>query len=217
MNILTIIRTLIKNRKIAAKAILTLSVAFLLIWGITLNKKNKMLTESLEMAQNNIEAYQGSLQGSWQANNVLKLDMTKLSQQNDSLIKEIDKVRKEKKIKSSNLNSAATQTQVIYVNNSKGVRGDIVTILKDTTYTDTMQYNDLTKVSYSIGKDSVKIGLDIKNTQYLFTYKTREYKNKKNFFKRLITFDWKKVTKYRYEIVNTNDLLKTSDVRIIEK
>lgn len=217
MNILTIIRTLIKNRKIAAKAILALSVAFLLIWGITLNKKNKMLTESLEMAQNNIEAYQGSLQGSWQANNVLKLDMTKLSQQNDSLIKEIDKVRKEKKIKSSNLNSAATQTQVIYVNNSKGVRGDIITILKDTTYTDTMQYNDLTKVSYSIGKDSVKIGLDIKNTQYLFTYKTREYKNKKNFFKRLITFDWKKVTKYRYEIVNTNDLLKTSDVRIIEK
>jgi len=64
--------------------------------------------------------------------------MTKLSQQNDSLIKEIDKVRKEKKIKSSNLNSAATQTQVIYVNNSKGVRGDIITILKDTTYTDTM-------------------------------------------------------------------------------
>lgn len=57
MNILTIIRTLIKNRKIAAKAILTLSVAFLLIWGVTLNKKNKMLTESLEMAQNNIEAY----------------------------------------------------------------------------------------------------------------------------------------------------------------
>ena len=214
---LTIIRTLIKNRKIAAKAILGLSVAFLLIWGITLNKKNKMLSESLEIAQNNIEAYQGSLSESWQANNVLKLDMNKLSQQNDSLIKEIDNVRKKNKIKSSNLNSAATQKQTLHVINSKGVRGDIITILKDTVYTDTLQYNELTKVFYSIGTDSVKMGLDIQNTQYLFTYKTKEYKSKKNFFKRLITFDWKKVTKYKYEIINTNDLLKTSDVRIIEK
>lgn len=143
--------------------------------------------------------------------------MNKLSEQNDKLIQQIDSVRKINKIKSDNLHTAATQTQTIYVNNSKGVRGDIIEILKDTVYTDTLQYNDLTKVYYSIGTDSVNIALDINNTQYLYIFKTREYKNKKSFFKRLFTLDFKKVDRYKYKIVNTNDLLKEDSVRIIEQ
>ena len=217
MNILTILTWLKSHYKIAAKAILSLSAALLLIYGITLYKTNKKLSESLEIAQNNIEAYQGSLNDSQQANNVLKLDMNKLSEQNDKLIQQIDSVRKINKIKSDNLHTAATQTQTIYVNNSKGVRGDIIEILKDTVYTDTLQYNNLTKVYYSIGTDSVNIALDVKNTQYLYIFKTREYKNKKNFFKRLFTLDFKKVDRYKYKIVNTNDLLKEDSVRIIEQ
>lgn len=217
MNILTILTWLKSHYKIAAKAILSLSAALLLIYGITLYKTNKKLSESLEIAQNNIEAYQGSLNDSQQANNVLKLDMNKLSEQNDKLIQQIDSVRKINKIKSDNLHTAATQTQTIYVNNSKGVRGDIIEILKDTVYTDTLQYNDLTKVYYSIGTDSVNIALNIKNTQYLYIFKTREYKNKKSFFKRLFTLDFKKVDRYKYKIVNTNDLLKEDSVRIIEQ
>lgn len=217
MNILTILTWLKSHYKIAAKAILSLSAALLLIYGITLYNTNKKLSESLEIAQNNIEAYQGSLNDSQQANNVLKLDMNKLSEQNDKLIQQIDSVRKINKIKSDNLHTAATQTQTIYVNNSKGVRGDIIEILKDTVYTDTLQYNNLTKVYYSIGTDSVNIALDVKNTQYLYIFKTREYKNKKNFFKRLFTLDFKKVNKYKYKIVNTNNLLKEDSVRIIEQ
>lgn len=217
MNILTILTWLKSHYKIAAKAILSLSAALLLIYGITLYKTNKKLSESLEIAQNNIEAYQGSLNDSQQANNVLKLDMNKLSEQNDKLIQQIDSVRKINKIKSDNLHTAATQTQTIYVNNSKGVRGDIIEILKDTIYTDTLQYNNLTKVYYSIGTDSVNITLDVKNTQYLYIFKTREYKNKKSFFKRLFTLDFKKVDRYKYKIVNTNDLLKEDSVRIIEQ
>lgn len=217
MNILTILTWLKSHYKIAAKAILSLSAALLLIYGVTLYKTNKKLSESLEIAQNNIEAYQGSLNDSQQANNVLKLDMNKLSEQNDKLIQQIDSVRKINKIKSDNLHTAATQTQTIYVNNSKGVRGDIIEILKDTVYTDTLQYNNLTKVYYSIGTDSVNIALDVKNTQYLYIFKTREYKNKKSFFKRLFTLDFKKVNKYKYKIVNTNNLLKEDSVRIIEQ
>lgn len=216
MKIVTILRWLISHGNIAAKAILSLSAGFLLLWGVSTYKENKSLSERLELAQNNIEAYQGALNGSQQAFNVLKLDMDKLSEQNDSLLNKLDEVRKEKKIKSSELNTAATQTQTLDVIKSKGVRGDIITILKDTIYTDTLQYNDLTKVYYSIGTDSVSIALDVKNTQYLYIYKKKQYKNKKNFIKRLLTFDWKKETKYKYEIVNTNDLLNTEDVRIVE-
>lgn len=50
MEILTAISWIVKNRKIAFKAICGLAVAILLGWGITLNNKNKKLSESLEMA-----------------------------------------------------------------------------------------------------------------------------------------------------------------------
>lgn len=142
--------------------------------------------------------------------------MDKLSEQNDVLIHRIDSVRKELEIKSSELTTAATQTQIINVNHQQGVGGDLTEILKDTVYTDSILYNPLTKVYYTISKDTVSVGLDIRNTQYLYLYNHREYKNKKNFFKRLFTWDWKKVTKYKYDIVNTNDLLNTQDIRVIE-
>ena len=213
MNILTM---LMVHRNTAAKWFKGLAVALLLTWGTTTHIQNKKLTESLEMAQNNIEAYQGSLQESWQANNVLKLDMEQLSQQNDELIQKVDSVRKELKIKEKQLTTAATQSQVIYVNVEKEVQGDLIEILKDTTYTDSIKPNDLTTIYYTIGADTVNVGLDIRNTQYFYIYTQKEYKNKKNFFKRLFTLDFKKVRKYKYEIVNTNDLLNTTDVRVIE-
>ena len=168
------------------------------------------------MAQNNIEAYQGSLAGSQQANNVLRLDIETLHQQNDKLLQDLDSVRAELKIKPKQVSTAATQTQLLDVNDGKGVGGDLSEMLKDTTYTDSIKYNDLTTVYYTISKDTVNVGLRIGNTQYLYIYSQKEYKNKKNFLKRLFTLDFKKITKYKYEIVNTNDLLKTSDVRVVE-
>lgn len=204
------------HKKIAAKAILSLSAGLLLIWGVNIYRENKKLSERLEMAQNNIEAYQDALNGSQQAFGVLKLDMNTLSEQNDSLLKELDKVRKERKIKSSEITTAATQTQTINVIGGKGVEGDIISILRDTVYTDSLKYNDLTTIYYSIGTDSVKMKLDIKNTQYLYVFKKKQYKNKKNFIQRLFTFDWKKEVRYKYDIVNTNDLINTNDVRVVE-
>ena len=216
MNILTVLNLLIANRKTLFKAILGLAVAFLVGWGITLHKQNKKLSESLEMAQNNIEAYQGSLAGSQQANNVLQLSIKDLHQQNDELLQKLDSVAKTNKIKSKEINTAATQKQTLDVNEGKEVGGQLKEILKDTTYTDSIQYNDLTKVYYTIGNDTVWVGIKLENTQYLYVYTTKEYKNKKSFLKRLFTLDFKKVKKEKYDIINTNDLLKTSDVRVVK-
>lgn len=212
----TILTWLVVHQNKLIKTVLGLSVALLLAWGITLSHNNKKLSESLEMAQNNIEAYQGSLAGSQQANNVLQLSVNELQQNNDILVQKLDSVRGLLKVKPKYIKTAATQTQSVNVIDSKGVGGDIITILKDTTYNDSINYNDLTTVYYTIGKDSVSIGLKLENTQYLYTFVQRQYKNKKSFIKRLLTLDFKKVNRYKYEIVNTNDLLKTSDVRVVE-
>lgn len=168
------------------------------------------------MAQNNIEAYQDALSGAQQASGVLKLDMQKLSQENDVLVQKVDSMRKELGIKAKEIRVAATLKQIVGVNSSKEVKGDIITILKDTVYRDSILYNKYTKVYYNIGKDSVNIGLDIQNTQYLYIYKHKEYKNKKNFIQRLFTLDWKKKYTYKYKIENTNDLIQSDSIRIIE-
>ena len=145
------------------------------------------------------------------------MDIAKLKDSKDSVLLKLDSVRNKNKIKANKVTFAATQNQTLLVTKGKGVQGDLTSILKDTIYTDSLQYNDQTKVYYSIGKDSVDMTIDLKNTQYLYTYKTREYKNKKNFFQRLFTFDWKKVDKYKYKIVNSNDLIQEGDIRIVEQ
>lgn len=225
--ITAIIKWVLQHKKIAVDAILSLCIALSLIWGITLHNKNKKLSESLELSQNNIEAYQGVVSASQQANNVLKLDVANLRQTNDKLLHRIDSVMEANDIKAKNVNTIATQGQSIDVYGSKGVGGQVILprdtiITKDTVYVqdrilkDSILFNDLTKVHYNIDNDSIRIRLDIHNSQYLYIYKKREYKNKKNFFQRLFTFDWKKVTKYKYKIVNTNELIKEDEVRIIE-
>lgn len=214
---LTSISTWIKEHKrFAVELFLSLLLALSISYGTIVRRDNVKLSERIEIANNNIEAYQEIANNSQQACSVLKLDMDKLKDSNDKLIQQIDSVRRVNKIK--DLTSAATQTQSVLVSKSKGVRGsDIITILKDTTYSDSIKYNDLTVVYYTIGVDTVNVSLNIKNTQYLYTFKKREYKNKKNFLKRLLTLDFKKVDRYKYTIVNTNDLFQESDIRIIEQ
>lgn len=211
------IMQLIKNNwRMLRNIILSLLVASSLSFGIFYHNKANKLSEELKIANNNIEAYQDIVSDSQQASGVLKLDMNKLKEHNDKLIQQIDSIRKQNKIKSKELQVAATQKQILDVNKSKGVGGDIITIIKDSTYNDSIQYNNLTKIYYTIGKDSVNVRLKLDNTQYLYIYKHKEYKNKKNFFQRLLTFDWKKKYVYKYKIHNTNDLLKEDSVRVIE-
>ena len=211
------ILTKIKNNyKTLLNTVLGILLDFCLASGIFYHNKANRLSEELKMANNNIEAYQDALNGAQQASGVLRLDMKKLKDYNDKLVQQLDSVRKVEKLKSKEIQVAATQKQILNVSKSKGVGGDIITILKDSVYNDSLQYNNLTKVYYTIGKDSVNIKLDVQNTQYLYIYKHKEYKNKKNFFKRLITFDWKKKYVYKYKIHNTNNLLKEDSIRIIE-
>lgn len=211
------IMQLIKNNwRMLRNIVLGLLMASSLSFGIFYHNKANKLSEELKIANNNIEAYQDIVNDSQQASGVLKLDMNKLKEYNDKLIQQIDSIRKQNKIKYKELQVAATQKQILDVNKSKGVGGDIITIIKDSTYNDSIQYNNLTKIYYTISKDSVNVRLKLDNTQYLYIYKHKEYKNKKNFFQRLFTFDWKKKYVYKYKIHNTNDLLKEDSVRVIE-
>ena len=51
------VKWILAHWKLLSKAVLGAVIAFLIGWGVMLHKQNKKLSESLEMAQNNIEAY----------------------------------------------------------------------------------------------------------------------------------------------------------------
>lgn len=205
------------TKTVSFKAICGLAVALSIVFNIFLWKRNNKLSESLEMAQNNIESYEGALFDRAERNRVLMFDVQQLQNSNDKLIQELDSVMKSNKVKLSKVQTAATQTQEIYVTASREVQEQSIQINNPTKhYKDSIQFNEQTIVSYDISEDSIDIQLDVKNTQYLYTYSKKEWKNKKSFLKRLFTLDFKKVKKYNYEIVNTNDIIQTSNVRVIE-
>lgn len=216
MSVIAMIAWMKSHATLLRNAILGLILATSLGSGIIYHSKANKLSKELELANNNIEAYQDALSGAQQASGVLYLDMSKLKEYNDELIHKLDSVSKKEGIKTKEIQTAATQKQTIDVTKSKGVQGDIIESIKDSTYNDSLKYNDQTKVYYNISKDSVNIRLNIENSQYLYVYKHKEYKNKKNFFQRLFTLDWKKKYSYKYKIVNSNDLIKEDSVRVIE-
>lgn len=139
--------------------------------------------------------------------------MSELKEQHDVTLHKLDSVRNALKLKPKQVQVAATQTQTLDVKDSKEIDS---TLIKDKIYSDSIEFNPYTTVNYTISPDTVTIGLKISNDQYLFINKTKEYKNKKCFIKRLLTFDFKKVEKVKYQIYNTNDLIKTGDVRVVE-
>lgn len=215
MALLEAISLLWKNKKSIVKAANWLAVACLLTLCTFMHCENKRLSESLLTANNNIEAYQGIIEGKTNENRVLVLTVDQLKNTNDSILNKLVETSKKVNVKEKQLTTAATQTQTIYVNSSKGVRGNIIDAIQDSVYRDSIMFNELTSVTYTISKDTINIEIDLKNDSYLYVYKTKEYKNKKNFFKRLITLDFKKVEKTNYVIYDTNDLIKESDVRVV--
>ena len=217
MSVLTImvnVLTWMKDHyKIVTGAFLCVLTACSLTYGTIMHNKNKSLSESLEMAENHIEAYQGLQDSLQQANNVLQLRAEDFKNTKDPVINNIVKKLKDDNIKIKNVQTVATQNQSLIVSSLEPSK---IVLYKDTIYNDSIIYNNQTKLYYTIGKDTIRTTLDVQNNQNLIIHTKRIYKNKKSFLKRLLTFDFKKVTKYLYNIDNSNDLIKTDSVRVIE-
>lgn len=164
------------------------------------------------MAQNNVEAYQGLLSNSQQANRVLQLTVEELQQSNDEQVENMVNTAKANDIKPKQISTAATQRQSLSVTGSN----KIDTVYRDINIVDSIVYNSYTKLYYNIYNNIIDTKLDILNTQQLLVYTKKQYKNKKSFIKRLLTLDFKKVTTTEYKIVNSNDLIQQDSVRVIQ-
>ena len=190
-------------------------LAVIIIIGLTAfcfyqNKRIKVLDTELGQVTNNYEYYQSLTGKLKEQNRTLQLSIADLNNTNDSLLQNALEVQKELKIKDKNLQ----QIQVINTQ-MKDTVTQIIT--KDVNFKEELKVNPLTTIIIE-RKDSVLTAiLDLRNSQILFVEEKKQYRNKyKNGFQRFLHFDWKKDRVRKYQIQNSNSLIKVTDTRVVE-
>lgn len=190
-------------------------LAVIIIIGLTAfcfyqNKRINVLDTELGQVTNNYEYYQSLTGKLKEQNRTLQLSIADLNNTNDSLLQNALEVQKELKIKDKNLQ----QIQVINTQ-MKDTVTQIIT--KDINFKKELKLNPLTTIIIE-RKDSILTAiLDLRNSQILFVEEKKQYRNKyKNGFQRFLHFDWKKDRVRKYQIQNSNILIKVTDTRVVE-
>lgn len=190
-------------------------LAVIIIIGLTAfcfyqNNRINVLDTELGQVTNNYEYYQSLTGKLKEQNRTLQLSIADLNNANDSLLQNALEVQKELKIKDKNLQ----QIQVINTQ-MKDTVTQIIT--KDVNFKEELKLNPLTTIIIE-RKDSILTAiLDLRNSQILFVEEKKQYRNKyKNGFQRFLHFDWKKDRVRKYQIHNSNNLIKVTDTRVVE-
>ena len=192
------------------KVLIIIAFSLLFINNIRLQNKVNSLDKELARSINNASTWENIANSNIDNNNTLKLTIQEYKNSNDSLIKVINDQQEKLKIKDNQLYQIASTETVI--------RDTIVEKIpiNDTDFTIELKPNQLTTITVS-RKDSIFTHtMEILNRQDLFIYTKKVYRNQyKNFFQRLIHFDFKKDRINKYQIVNSNDLINVTDTRVI--
>ena len=192
------------------KVLIIIAFSLLFINNIRLQNKVNSLDKELARSNNNASTWENIANSNIDNNNTLELTIQEYKNSNDSLIKVINDQQEKLKIKDNQLYQIASTETVI--------RDTIVEKMpiNDTDFTIELKPNQLTTITVS-RKDSIFTHtMEILNRQDLFIYTKKVYRNQyKNFFQRLIHFDFKKDKVNRYQIINSNDLIKVIDTRVI--
>ena len=199
-----IISWLSKNFKVLAVFIIGIFAAFVVLQHNQLKNKNK----EIDRLNNNILYYQEQQDTLQNDNRVLRLTVDEFKDSKDSIVQQLNNVRKELNIKDKQLEQAQSQTQQIIV--------DTAIVVKENNFKEVIRPNELTSIIIAKTDSILTAKIDIKNTQTLFLSSKKQYKRQyKNWFRRLLKFDFKKQRVYRYTIKNSNELIKVTDTKLI--
>lgn len=178
--------------------------------NIWLRSKVNTLDEALGSAKNNIVAYQNMLSNKADENRVLQLTIEDFKQSNDSLIVELSKTKDQLKIKDKTLKEAIKVSTVL-------TDTLIQEVPIDRDFSTVIQPNALTTFTIARKDTSLTCIPEIYNHQDIFITEEKVWRNAyKNFFQRLIHFDFKKDKVENYKIINSNDLIRVLDTRVIK-
>lgn len=214
---ITVILTVIKNKllncinivksnfNVIAVVIIMMLTAFLFIQ----NNKLKYVNNRLDAVQNNYEYYMNKSSNVEQQNKVLQLIIDDYKETKDSLVTEIKTTQNKLEIKDKELRQAQLLKQQI--------KHDTTVVVKSNDFKLEIKPNNLTSIIINKKDSLLTHSLSIQNQQTLFITNKRIYRNKyKNWFTRLLHFDFKKKNNISYQIHNSNDLIEITDSRMIE-
>lgn len=192
------------------KILSVIFVGLLLFNNFRLANKVNKLNEQVAISMNNAEAWEDIANKSVEKSRVLQLDIEEFKHSNDSLIKLANEQQKELKIKDKQLRQVSSVETAIRDTTVK------IVPIENKDFAIELKPNQLTTINVT-RKDSVLTHtMEILNHQDLFVYEEKVWRNQyKNFFQRLIHFDFKKDKISKYQIVNSNNLIKVLDTRII--
>ena len=192
------------------RALITIVLIYFGISNYTLRNKVNKLDNELGISKNNIEYYQNALTNSKEENRVLQLDINDFKSSNDSLINELNKTKDQLKIKDSELKSVSRISTIL-----TDTITDTITVDRD-FYVE-LKSNELTTIKINRKEGQITCIPEIYNHQDLFIIEEKVYRNKyKNWFQRLIHFDFKKDKVENYKIINSNNCIRVLDTRIIK-
>ena len=199
-----IISWLSNNFKVLAVFIIGIFAAFVVLQHNQLKDKNK----EIDRLNNNILYYQEQQDTLQNDNRVLRLTVDEFKDSKDSIVQQLNNVRKELNIKDKQLEQAQSQTQQIIV--------DTAIVVKENNFKEVIKPNNLTSIIIAKTDSILTAKIDIKNEQTLFIQSKREYKRQyKNWFRRLLRFDFKKQTVFKYQIYNSNNIIKITDTKLV--
>lgn len=192
------------------KIILVILIALLVGNNIRLQKKVNTLDNQVAIALNNTQTWIDIANERADKSRVLQLTLDDFKHTNDSLIKLSKDQQKKLKIKDNQLRQVASTETII--------RDTITEVIpsKNKDFSIELKPNQLTTIKVA-RKDSIFTHtMEILNHQDLFVYENKVYRRQyKNWFQRLIHFDFKKDKISKYQIVNSNNLIKVLDTRVI--
>ena len=205
LKIKSIISWVTKKYQLIAAIIISILVAIVVLQHNHLKYK----TKEIDRLTNNYEYYVNKASDSEEQNRILQLTVEEFEESKDSLIQEIDSLRKELKIKKNQPTIIERVQQIVQL--------DTVVVVKDNNFKLEIKPNNLTSIIINKQDSLLNHKFEILNDHTLFITKDKVYKRKyKNWFSRLLHFDFKKKYKYNYQIHNSNDLITVRDTKIIE-
>lgn len=192
------------------KIALIVLIGLLLGNNIRLQKKVNTLDEQVATALNNTQTWIDIANERADKSRVLQLTLDDFKHTNDSLIKLSRDQQKKLKIKDNQLRQV-TSTETI-------IRDTITEVIpsKNKDFSVELKPNQLTTIKVARKDSILSHTMEILNHQDLFVYEQKTYRRQyKNWFIRLLHFDFKKDKISKYQIINSNDLIQIIDTRII--
>lgn len=192
------------------KIALIVLIGLLLGNNIRLQKKVNTLDEQVATALNNTQTWIDIANERADKSRVLQMTLDDFKHTNDSLIKLSKDQQKKLKIKDNQLRQV-TSTETI-------IRDTITEVIpsKNKDFSVELKPNQLTTIKVARKDSILSHTMEILNHQDLFIYEQKTYRRQyKNWFIRLLHFDFKKDKISKYQIINSNDLIQVIDTRVI--